>query len=125
MEESILISVKKALGVHEDDMSFDLDIIMHINSVFMTLRQLGVGPLTGFQVRDVRQTWGEFLNGSTLLEAAKSYTYIQCRLVFDPPSNSSHLAALRDAAKEWEVRLCIEADEIQNGITEGGTTTCT
>lgn len=120
MEESILISVKKALGIHEDDPSFDTDIIMHINSVLMTLRQLGVGPREGFKVRDVRQTWDEFLNGSTLLEAAKSYTYIKCRLVFDPPSNSALMSALRDAAQEWEVRLCIEADEIQNGITEGG-----
>lgn len=125
MTESILTSVKKVIGIHEEDESFDLNIIQCINSVFMTLRQIGVGPRTGYVVKDKTQTWDEFLDGSTLLEAAKTYTGIQCRLVFDPPSNTALKDALREAAKEWEVRLCIEADEIQNGITEGGTTACT
>ena len=44
MEESILTSIKKLLGITEDYEQFDTDIIIHINSVFMILTQIGVGP---------------------------------------------------------------------------------
>ena len=43
MEQSILTSIKKSLGIAAEYTHFDLDIVMHINSVFMTLTQIGVG----------------------------------------------------------------------------------
>ena len=42
--DSILTSIKKLLGITEEYEHFDQDIIMHINSVFSVLTQLGVGP---------------------------------------------------------------------------------
>ena len=42
--DSILTSVKKLLGLTEEYTAFDADLIMHINSVLMILRQMGVGP---------------------------------------------------------------------------------
>ena len=50
--DSILTSTKKLLGITEEDISFDLDIIMHINSVFAILTQMGVGPDEGFYIED-------------------------------------------------------------------------
>ena len=50
--ESILQSVKKMLGIIPEYTNFDDDIIMHINSVFMILQQLGVGPKEGFAISD-------------------------------------------------------------------------
>ena len=41
--ESILTSVKKLLGIDESYTHFDADLIMHINSVFSILGQMGVG----------------------------------------------------------------------------------
>ena len=46
--DSILTSIKKLLGITEEYEHFDQDIIMHINSVFSGLTQLGVGPAAGF-----------------------------------------------------------------------------
>ena len=40
--ESILTSIKKMLGITEEYEHFDSDLIIHINSVFMILTQLGV-----------------------------------------------------------------------------------
>ena len=53
--ESVLTSIKKMLGITEEYEHFDSDIIMHINSVFMILTQLGVGPPSGFSIRDNRR----------------------------------------------------------------------
>jgi len=50
MEESILISTKKVLGLPEGDEAFDLDVITFINSAFSTLDQVGVGPTGGFYI---------------------------------------------------------------------------
>lgn len=49
MEESILTSIKKLLSIAVEDKSFDQDIIININSVFMILNQIGVGPEKLFQ----------------------------------------------------------------------------
>ena len=42
--DSILTSIKKLLGITEEYDHFDQDLILHINSVFGILTQLGVGP---------------------------------------------------------------------------------
>ena len=59
--ESILTSIKKLLGITEEYEHFDVDIIMHINSVFMILTHLGVGPAEGFSIKDKTTTWDEFV----------------------------------------------------------------
>lgn len=47
-EFSILNSVKKMIGISSDYKVFDQDLIVHINSVFMILHQLGIGPKKRF-----------------------------------------------------------------------------
>ena len=54
--ESILTSIKKLLGITEENDHFDVDIIMHINTVFMTLHQMGVGPSKVFSISDKYST---------------------------------------------------------------------
>ena len=60
--DSILISIKKLLGIEEDYTHFDIDLIMHINSAFMVLNQLGVGPTEGFSISDETATWSDFIS---------------------------------------------------------------
>ena len=108
MEESILKSIKKMLGITEEYTHFDTDIIMHINSVFMILQQLGVGPSEGFFIEDDSYTWEDYLEDHTQLHAVKSYIYLKVRLLFDPPSNSSHINAIDKQISEFEWRLNIE-----------------
>lgn len=109
--ESILTSIKKLLLIPEDYDQFDVDIIMHINTVFMTLTQLGVGPSTGFYIEDDTATWADFIYDLDKVQAVKTYTYLKVRLVFDPSSlGSATLAAYERQIQELEWRLNIAAE---------------
>jgi hypothetical protein len=105
MEDSILTSVKKILGIAESDTSFDLDILIHINTVFTTLNQLGIGPEEGFAIEDADATWTTFLEDTTRWAAVKTYVYLKVRMLFDPPQTSFHIEALGKQAQELEWRL--------------------
>ena len=109
--ESILTSIKKMLGIAEEYTHFDPDIIMHINSVFTTLTQLGVGPSEGFYIEDELTEWMEFISDPAKLQAVKTYMYMRVRLVFDPSSlGSATLAAYERQIKELEWRLNVAAE---------------
>lgn len=110
--ESILTSIKKLLGIEKDYEHFDADIIMHINSVFMILTQLGVGPSEGFIIEDDSSTWDEFLPDSDLtkLSAVKSFIYLKVRLLFDPPSSSAVIESTNKLVSELEWRLNVAAE---------------
>ena len=110
--ESILTSTKKMLGIAEDYTHFDPDIIMHINSTLMVLNQLGVGPKKGFFIEDESATWDEFLGDDlSKLQMVKSYVYLKVRLLFDPPSSSTHMTAITQSISEFEWRLKIQAEQ--------------
>lgn len=108
--ESILISVKKLLGIPEEYTQFDTDIIMHINSVFMTLNQLGVGPSEGFVIEDDTTTWNDFMQDNAKIEGVKSYMVLKVRLLFDPPLNSAVIEAINRQIAEFEWRLNAAVD---------------
>jgi hypothetical protein len=84
--DSILTSIKKMLGIEADYTHFDPDIIVAINSAFMFLYQLGVGPVTCFSITDAAPIWTDFLGTNIDLESVKTYTYFKTRLMFDPPT---------------------------------------
>lgn len=108
--ESILTSVKKILGIYEEDTSFDIDIIMHINTVLMFLRQMGIGPSEGFYVTDSYDTWEDYLSDNILLEPVKTYVALKVRLIFDPPASSAIIEAMNRAISELEWRLNVQVD---------------
>ena len=109
--ESILTSIKKMLGIAEENTDFDADIIMHINSVFTTLTQLGVGPSEGFYIESKVDIWEDFISDYIKLQAVKTYIYLKVRLLFDPSSlGSSTLAAYERQIQELEWRLNIIAE---------------
>ena len=109
--ESILTSIKKLLGLAEDYGPFDSDIIMHINSVFMTLTQLGVGPAEGFIITDDSAIWTDFIEDASKLQAVKTYIFLRVKLLFDPGSvGSSTLAAYERMIQEFEWRLNVEVE---------------
>lgn len=110
MYESILTSIKKLMGIPEDYAHYDADIIMHINSVFMILNQLGVGPSDGFSITDKTSVWSDFISDNKNLEAVKSYMYMKVRLLFDPPLSSSVMDSMNRIISELEWRLNSEAE---------------
>lgn len=106
---SILDSIKKMLGIDPVYTEFDSEIIVNINSVFFTLKQLGVGPTTTFAIADKNDVWADF-SDTVDLEAIKMYIYLKVRLGFDPPSSSFVLASIENQIKELEFRLNVESD---------------
>lgn len=110
MEISILTSIKKLLGIAEDYTEFDEDIITHINSVFLNLTQLGVGPEEGFMIKDYTAVWEDFINDSIQLQAVKTYVYLKVKLLFDPPLSSSVTESNNRMIAELEWRLNAAVD---------------
>lgn len=110
MDESILVSIKKLLGIGRDYENFDSDILMHINSVFMVLSQLGVGPEKGFRIEDKSDVWSDYISDEDNLDAVKSYIHLKVKLLFDPPLNSAVLEAMKQTINELEWRLNVEAE---------------
>lgn len=108
--DSILISIKKLLGIEENYTHFDTDIIMHINSVLSILTQLGVGPSNGYSIKDANAVWDEFISDSTRLELVKTYVYLKVRLMFDPPSSSSAIDSMKQLINELEFRITIATE---------------
>ena len=109
--ESILTSVKKLLGMSEEYTAFDVDLIMHINSVLMILTQMGVGPEEGFSISDASASWSEFMPEGMNLEAVKSYVALKVRLLFDPPQSSTTMEATKNMIAELEWRLYTACDK--------------
>lgn len=113
--ESILDSIKLQLGITADYHQFDAQIMAHINSVFMLLNQLGVGPKDCFYIEDEFTTWDDFLEGRTDLNAVKTYMYLRVKLMFDPPSTSFVLDSMKRQAEEMEWRLNVQAESTEEG----------
>ena len=111
MEQSILISTKKILGISEDYTVFDLDIITHINSAFSTLTQLGVGPAAGFMIQDDEDVWTDFIVDDLQYNSVKSYVFLKVRQLFDPPTTSYLISAVERQITELEWRLNVHREE--------------
>lgn len=109
MDESILTSIKVLLGLTEDYTAFDAQIIMHINSVMLILKQLGVCE-TAYVIKDKTDAWSEFLTNDKDFEAVKSYVYMKVRLLFDPPTTSVVTDSMNRTIAELEWRLNAEAE---------------
>lgn len=107
--ESILGSIKKNLGLHEEDTNFDADLIMHINSVFSILFQMGVGPKDQpFVITGSNETWDDFLNDNFKINMVKSYVEKKVKQLFDPPTSSAVSESLKMLIAELEWRLYSE-----------------
>lgn len=110
--DSILTSVKKLIGIDKEDTAFDPDVIMHINSSFLVLSQLGVGPNEGFYINDDTAVWTDFVsNNMLLLNYVKTFVYLKAKLVFDPPSSSIAVQSMQEMVKEHEWRIVHENEK--------------
>lgn len=107
--ESILVSIKKLLGIEETYEYFDQDIILHVNSVFFNLYQLGIGPI-GFKIEDKTTTWDSYFGTRQDLESIKTYIYLKVRLLFDPPQMGYLVDAINNQIKELEWRLNVQME---------------
>ena len=110
VNESILTSIKKLLGIAEDYEHFDADLIIHINAFLTRLYQVGVGT-KNFAIYDKTATWADFLGEDEVkFQQAKSYVYIRTKLLFDPPQSGAANEAFKEAMRELEWLLYVDAD---------------
>ena len=107
--DSILISIKKLLGLTADYEPFDPMIIVYINSALMAANQIGVG-VKGFTISGSNETWDQFIPEAQNLEAVKTFVYLKVRIVFDPPTSSIVMDAIKSQIDEYTWRLNVEAE---------------
>lgn len=112
--ESILTSIKKTLGISEEYIHFDEDLILHINSVLAILTQLGVGPSEGFFIKDSQDEWIDFISEESKLELVKTYVYLKVKLIFDPPLSSAVIESVNRMISELEWRIQVTTDLIKD-----------
>lgn len=112
MEQSILLSTKKILGLPADYTVFDHDVITHINTAFSILTQLGVGPINGYMIEGAEEMWDEFLPPlDPQYNPVKTYVYLKVRQLFDPPQTSYLISAVDNQVRELEWRLNVHREE--------------
>lgn len=110
MEESILLTVKEGCQVPDWDNGFDQILIGYTNTILMRLRQLGVGPKSGYRISGAQETWASFVSEPTKFEMAKSYVILRVKLLFDPPTSSFVLESMNKQIAEFEWLLNVEAE---------------
>jgi hypothetical protein len=109
--DSILTTIKKLLGLEEEDTHFDMDIIMHINGALLTINQLGVGGDSCMLILDSSAKWVELFGERSDMEAVKILIYLKVRLMFDPPTTSYVLEAIKSQILEIEWRLMHQVEK--------------
>jgi hypothetical protein len=110
-EDSILASVKLALGITIDYEFFDPQLVQYVNTVLAVLVQTGVGPEEGFVITGPSETWMDFLGDDhAKIEYAKSYVIMRVRMLFDPPQSSGAMKSMEEMIREFEWRGYVECD---------------
>lgn len=110
VEDSILLSTKKSLGLDPSMENFDPDIIMCINSALNILTQYGVGPIEGFSISSEKDTWDAFIGKDKRLNMVKTYVYLKTKIVFDPPTIGSLVQSYKEQIQEYECRISYQVD---------------
>jgi hypothetical protein len=108
MEDNILESIKKRLGIVSEYDAFDDQILMDINTVFSILHQLGLGPEDGYDI-DKTTTWKQVVN-KPRLNMIKNYVAMKVKLMFNPPASSFTLNEMvKDISEiEWRIKSEVE-----------------
>lgn len=119
LSNSILVSMKQTMWPDVEEgtnMPFDAELIMHINSIFTDLYQLGIGPESPYQITGESETWTDFFSDIDKVNDVKSYMYLRLRLLFDPPQNSFLVQSYEKQIEKMEWRLTVSSDELEGII---------
>ena len=106
MSDSVLSSTKQMLGISPEDTSFDVNVVMSINTALTILMDLGLTEVEDQIVTSDKMTWDELLGGRTDIEYVKTYIYQKVKLIFDPPTSTAAIDAMQRSISELEWRIC-------------------
>lgn len=116
MLESILNTIKKMLNISLDEKGFDEDILVGINTAFMKLNQLGIGPVEVFTIANQAAVWSDFLIDLSKYSAVKTYIYLVVRETFDPPSSTHVMTAIQKQIEELGWRLNVQIPPVEEVV---------
>ena len=123
METSILEHIRKSVGIDKEDTSFDVDLLVYINSALGALTQQGAGRNT-FSVTDESETWDNYLPpeqmGSPIFGMTVEYVVLQVRILFDPPPKGTQTYMeykLRE--NEWRIQTEVERLDREGEVNVG------
>lgn len=112
--DSVLETVRDAVGLEKDDTSFDTELIIYINGAIGELNQAGVG--NEITVLDDATKWEELVvndSGSVsmkLVGLAIMYVFLNVKIHFDPPQVNTQ-NVMKDAMNQAIWRLAVAWDE--------------
>lgn len=109
MSDSILQTVKDQIGIDRKNVDFDRDLIMCVNPILYILYQEGLTD-DNYEIQDDTATWDQILLDEKTPEALNvmvKWVGLRTKLLFDPPTSSVLLQALKDQAAELEWRAFI------------------
>lgn len=113
-DDSVLETVRDAVGLEKDDDSFDTELIIYINGAIGELNQAGVG--NEIMVLDDTTKWKELVvndSGSVsmkLVGIAIMYVYLNVKIHFDPPQVNTQ-NVMKDAMDQAIWCLAVSWDE--------------
>lgn len=112
MDESILITIKKMLGLVPEYTVFDSQVIADINSALSILHQLGVGD-GYFIVTGEDEKWDDLIPDPRFA-FVKTWLYMKVKLMFDPPTSSYAADEMKNqiAELEWRINSEVEIGDI-------------
>ena len=105
MLEFVIPTIKQYLGISQEDTSFDMNIIMCVNSALSTLSVIGLKEVEDVVLIDTSMTWDDLLGGRTDIEYAKIYIALKTKQLFDPPTSAAAIEALKQQLAEYEFRI--------------------
>lgn len=108
MASTILEDIKISLGVMPDNLGFDLELLIFLNSIKVNLVQLGVTEMD----IDIDETigWPTFTN-DTVAALTKHYILVKARQAFDPTASETIAKTFDKSVIELEGRLAHEVEE--------------
>lgn len=114
--DSILNTVKRSLDIATDDDSFDTSLLIHINTVFSDLYQIGLGVYGSeeFAITSADELWTAALGEQQNLNMIKSYVTLRIRLIFDPPQAGFTTNSFQSQIDKMEWRIRAAASSSPN-----------
>lgn len=108
MANTILEDIKVGLGVMPDNLGFDLELLIFLNSIKVSLVQLGV---TEMEIDIDEETGWPVFTDSTVEGLTKHYILVKARQAFDPTASETIAKTFERSVVELEGRLAHEVEE--------------
>ena len=109
MTTIILENVKTSAGILSDNLGFNTELLMYINSAKSSLVQLGVAE---FDIPvDESTEWPNFPN-DLIEDLSKHYISVKVRQTFDPVASETISRTMSATAEQLEGRIAHEVAEV-------------